>query len=257
VQTFPLLDSPTHPLTRAAGAPIFISGCNRGGTTILSRLLAAHPQCCNIGRGDFNEGLYIWRRRFPDRSRHRWAVWPWRVFIRKTEAAATPETVRFFRDAFDRASGPHGRLLEKTPANAVRVPFIDRLYPDCHFVHVLRDGRHTTASLIARRVWAGYAPHQWVGAHRTALADFRRLPETRVTLVRYEELLTEPERVLGRVAERCELDWDRTGRSAVLAAAHTLIRPPDDRWPRLSRSTRSYVLSVIAPLQRELGYPIE
>src|SRR5437773_9828347 len=57
------------------GAPVFISGCNRGGTTILAKLLGRHPDLCNIGEGHaFTEGQYIWRKRFPDTRRHRWAV---------------------------------------------------------------------------------------------------------------------------------------------------------------------------------------
>jgi len=162
------------------GPALFVSGCNRGGTSIVSQLLSAHPDVCSVGRGQFNEGQYIWRRRWRDWSRHRWALPPWRWYLRRDERAATPATLSFFREAFEEAMPFPGRMLEKTPANALRIPFINALFPDCYFIHVLRDGRHTTASLIARRVWPAVAPHQWVQAHRTALADLERIHADRV-----------------------------------------------------------------------------
>src|SRR5262249_7335315 len=68
---------PRAPVSRArVTAPIFLSGCNRGGTTLVTRLLATHPEVVDIGTGQFDEGQYIWRQKYPDWSRHRWAVPP-------------------------------------------------------------------------------------------------------------------------------------------------------------------------------------
>jgi hypothetical protein len=243
--------------SRHTGPPIFISGCNRGGTTIVSQILAAHPEVRNVGRGMFNEGQYIWRRRFHDYTRHRWAVWPWSITMRRTAADATPEVIEYLQEGFEAAMPSPGRMLEKSPSNAVRIPLIDRVYPECRFLHVLRDGRDTTASLIARRVWWPYAPHQWVGAHTTALGDLETLAFERVTLIRYEEMLAEPERVLRTVCRSLDLGWGEREREAVLGEARACLRPPDDRWARLDLIRKRYVLSVIEPLQKELGYPLE
>ncbi|MFN3649516.1 MAG: sulfotransferase family protein [Armatimonadota bacterium] len=251
----PLRDRPEAPCF--TGPPIFLSGCNRGGTTIMARLLSAHPEVRNVGRGQFCEGQYIWRRRFRDFSRHRWAIRPWLWHMRKTEEHATPELLEFFRREFLAALDGKGRMMEKTPANAVRIPFIDRLYPDCQFVHVIRDGRHTTASLIARRVLPPYAPHQWVGAHRTALADLARIAPERVTLVRYERLIQEPEQTLEEICRRTGLDWSESSRQQMLAAAAGSLENPASRWERFWPLQKRYILSVIGPLQAELGYPVE
>ncbi|HTE17038.1 MAG TPA: sulfotransferase, partial [Armatimonadota bacterium] len=242
---------------RFTGPPLFISGCNRGGTTILSQILASHPHVRNVGRGQFNEGRHVWRRGFRDWSRHRWAVPPWRWILRRTADYATPKRVAFFRNLFESAMPDEGRMLEKTPANAVRIPFIDRLYPDCYFIHVLRDGRHTTASLVARKVWWVYAPHQWVWAHRTALDDLTQLPAHRVVVIRYEELVEDPERVLREICQHCDLPWGHAERNAVTTAARSLLRPVECRWDRFSPGQKRYVLRVIRELQAELGYPVE
>jgi hypothetical protein len=242
---------------RFTGPPLFVTGCNRGGTTILTRCLSAHPEVQGVGRGECCEGQYLWRQRFPDWSRHRWAIRPWRWFLRRTDAHATPERIRFFRQEFHAAMQGDGRMLEKTPANALRIPFINRVYPDCYFIHVLRDGRHTTASLTARRVFPLLAPHQWVGAHQTALADLRRLPPERVVTARYEDLMEEPERVLREICVRCGLAWGETDERLVAASARASLRPVERRWERFPSWYKRHVLRIIGPLQRDLGYPVE
>lgn len=249
--------SPYPEYPKFAGPSIFISGCNRGGTTIAARLLAAHPEIANVGRGQFSEGQFIWRKKFPDWSRHRWALPPWYWYLRRTEHHASPQVVEFFRREFHQALSGYGRMLEKTPANAVRIPLIDRIFPDCHFVHVIRDGRHTTASLVARKVWLSLAPHQWVRAHRTALPDLRSLPQERVTFIRYEEMVCDPERVLGETCRRCGLRWDEPERNSVVKTAQSLLKTPECRWEAFSARQKEYVLSVIGDLQKELGYPVE
>jgi hypothetical protein len=239
-------------------APIFISGCNRGGTTITASLLGRHPEVCNVGAGHaFSEGQYVWRLKFPDPSHHRWAVEPWRSQMRKSEADATPALVEFFRYHFAAAVAGQGRLLEKTPANAVRIPFIDACFPGAYFVHIVRDGRDTVCSLLARKVAFKYAPLQWVGAHQTALADLERLSPERVTVVRYEEFLAEPARVLCEISRRCGLRVDDEVRALFAGIGASELRNPASRWPRLSPRQQRYAMDLIGDMQRRLGYPVE
>lgn len=147
--------------------------------------------------------------------------------------------------------------MEKTPANALRIPFINVVYPDCFFIHVIRDGRHTTASLIARRVQPAFAPHQWVQAHRTALTDLEAIPAERVCLVRYEELVADPSSTLRQVCHKCQLRWDELTVTCLQETARQRLVPVEDRWARLSPIVRGYSLRVIAELQRSLGYPLD
>ncbi len=249
--------SPYPEYPKFAGPSIFISGCNRGGTTIAARLLAAHPEIANVGRGEFSEGQYIWRKKYPDWSRHRWALPPWYWYLRRTEQQASPQVVEFFRREFHEALSGYGRMLEKTPANAVRIPLIDRIFPDCRFVHVIRDGRHTTASLVARKVWLSLAPHQWVRAHRTAIPDLHGLSGERVAFIRYEEMVSDPERVLRDTCLHIGLGWGEAERNAVVGNARSLLKTPECRWASFSARQKQYILSVIGELQKELGYPVE
>ncbi|MBI3912198.1 MAG: sulfotransferase [Armatimonadetes bacterium] len=247
-------DAPS--ISTGPGRPIFISGCNRGGTSILSLLLGHHPEVHNVGTGPFHEGQHIWRQRFPDRSRHRWAVQPWLSSIRKTAEDATPELITFFRRTFATACS-RGRILEKTPANAVRIPFINRLYPDCFIVHIARDGRHNVASLIARCVAPQDASRQWVGVHSTALPDLEALGKDRGLLVRYEDLLRTPMAVLMRICQHCELDDSPVSRAVLGEAIARHLEMPHNRWPALPLADRRRVLNLIGELQERMGYPVD
>lgn len=48
-------------------------------------------------------------------------------------------------------------LIEKTVASTLRVPFVDAVFPDARYVHLVRDGREVTESAI--RQWQ--APPNW------------------------------------------------------------------------------------------------
>src|SRR6202007_1022499 len=50
----------------------------------------------------------------------------------------------------DRGGHPaaHLRLLEKTPKNALRVPFLAAAFPDAIFVSLYRDPRETLSSML-------------------------------------------------------------------------------------------------------------
>jgi hypothetical protein len=56
--------------------------------------------------------------------------------------------VRLQSGAAQLRAGHAIRLLEKTPKNCLRIPFLQALFPDARFVFLRRDGRPTVSSLI-------------------------------------------------------------------------------------------------------------
>lgn len=117
--------------------PIVILGAARSGTTLLAQLLEAHPDLVL-----WLEAKYLWRYRQPPGDPDT-----------RAGGDATPEVKRYIRrrlKAFvDRGDGR--RLLEKTPSNCFRVPFVDAVLPGARYVHVIRDGRDVAVS--ARQIW--------------------------------------------------------------------------------------------------------
>lgn len=124
--------------------PIILIGAARSGTKFLRDVLAAQPGICAVPY-DVN---YVWRfgiaRDMDD------ALDP---------AALTDAKRAFIRRQLGRLSGagPGQAMLEKTVSNTLRVPFVDAVYPDARYIHLVRDGRDVTESAI--RQWT--APPDW------------------------------------------------------------------------------------------------
>jgi hypothetical protein len=47
-------------------------------------------------------------------------------------------------------AGEGNRLVEKTVANTLRLEYVKTIFPDCQFIHVIRDGRAVSASAMKR-----------------------------------------------------------------------------------------------------------
>ena len=116
--------------------PVFIIGIPRSGTTSTYRVLAAHPGLRSTGY----EGHDCWRR-FHHPRRSNWdSDWVGRGQVTDRE--------RSFVRRWWYARVGDGRFLDKTPDNAMRLPYLLDLFPDAHIVWVQRDPRPVLNSLI-------------------------------------------------------------------------------------------------------------
>lgn len=141
--------------------PIVVIGAPRSGTTILSRVLEAHPALALIG-----EPRIVWRYGNERKS----------DLLRPEDARG--EVVDYIRDRFTRETLAQGkrRFVEKSPQNSLRVGFVDRVFPDAKIVHILRDGRDSTLSIFDHwNRFSGGLPSRWV-KKRAREIDWRRAP---------------------------------------------------------------------------------
>lgn len=122
--------------------PVIIIGAGRSGTNALRDALTRLP---DMATWDCDEINPIWR--------HGNISWPNDEI---PAAAATPKIRLFIQNAFSklwRQSSKPTFVVEKTCANALRVPFIDAVLPNARFIHIIRDGGDVVAS--ARKRWQG------------------------------------------------------------------------------------------------------
>src|SRR6185295_1223407 len=152
--------------------PLLIVSPPRSGSTLLFETMEQAPGLFSIGTEshiaiesipDFHPGNRMWHSN------------------RLTAAeAATPAARRladgFYSELHDRDGlRPDGpvRMLEKTPKNALRIPFFAALWPDSAFIYLYRDVRQTLASMM--EAWASGRfvtyPHLpgWTGYHWSLL----------------------------------------------------------------------------------------
>ena len=120
--------------------PIFLVGATRSGTSFLARTLRCHRDV-----GMILEPRLTWRYGNDGKS----------DMLRPGDAR---DDVRaHIRTTFAQQIQDQGkrRLVEKTPHNAVRLGFVDRVFPDARFVHIMRHG--VDAVLSIRNFWRGSA----------------------------------------------------------------------------------------------------
>ena len=131
--------------------PVFIVSTPRSGSTLLFETLAQAPGLYSTGQeshwliedtADFDPAKRGWSSN--------------RLTADDARAEAVEDLSRgFYRDLRDRdGRPPQGpvRMLEKTPKNALRVPFFNTAFPDGLFVYLYRDVRQTLASMM--EAWA-------------------------------------------------------------------------------------------------------
>ena len=122
--------------------PVVIIGAGRSGTNALRDMLTRLPGFATWNCDEINP---IWR--------HGNIAW------HNDEIPAdraTPGVRRFIRGAFRKLWKQQDRpafVVEKTCANALRVPFVDACLPEAKYVHIVRSGVDVVAS--ARKRWQG------------------------------------------------------------------------------------------------------
>ena len=258
--------------------PIIIVGTGRCGSTVFHRLLATHPQMMWLS------GFAL---RYPDKpSWNRWAVsamgnpllrrifggsirpgeayrfWdrhafgfsePFRDLVRTDVSARVKRQIRSAVKPMLTPS--RNRLLIKI-TGWPRIGFLDEVFEDARFIHILRDGRAVASSLLHVNFWRGWhGPHGWRAGplspedHATwesydrsftALAglewriQMRAMEAARQAVdperfleVKYEEFCDRPLETCQRVLEFAELPRSTKFEREVRRAS---IRSTSNRW---------------------------
>ncbi|EMI56507.1 sulfotransferase family protein [Rhodopirellula sallentina] len=119
--------------------PVIIIGAGRSGTNMLRDILVRLP---GLETWPCDEINYIWR--------HGNRGYPTDQFSRDM---ATPRVADYIRRQFVKLARATNAttVVEKTCANSLRCGFIDQIFPDARFIHIVRDGRD--AALSANLRW--------------------------------------------------------------------------------------------------------
>lgn len=134
-------------VTTAPRPPIFILGVPRSGTTLLRTILDGHsaiaagPETPWLSGHQPRSLMGLW-------SALRDEPWGYCKSFNMPADVATDAARAFMAVLMDRYCLARGktRWAEKTPDNALYVPFLLNLFPDARFVHLVRDGLDTAMS---------------------------------------------------------------------------------------------------------------
>ena len=261
----------------AVEEPIFIVGAPRSGTSLLYAILSRSSQL----RHWPGESHEIWEADVHPATRG----WESNAL---SAADATAEVAARIRRSFFLVTGKKHRLLDKTPRNALRVPFVDAIFPDARYIYLRRDGRENVNSLINAWRTSRYKtyelpePHsipgvdprwwkfvlypgwrddgrsplevvcakQWIASNEHLLGARTSIPDERWIDIRYEDLVDRPEEEVGRLLDGLGLPYEPAIRTRAAATSTTPINAvtPPERG-KWRRENRAEI-EAIRPLIR-------
>jgi tetratricopeptide (TPR) repeat protein len=233
--------------------PVFVLGLPRSGTTLVDRILSAHPQIESLGelndwplaltglaRGDSKQDL-VSRSATLD-MRALGAAYLARVTGRRQHH-------RFF--------------IDKTPSNFLYIGLIAAALPNARVIHLVRDPMDNALGMYKALFRMGYPfSYDFADLARYMLAKDRLMQHWRTVLpgrvldVRYEDIVADQEGQTRRLLDHVGVDWDpacldfHANASPTATASAAQVRQPlyagaVGRWRRYERE--------LAPLAAMLG----
>jgi sulfotransferase family protein len=230
--------------------PIFLVGCPRSGTTLLSTMLHAHPRIAMPPETRFLLPAYRNRAAYGDlrqpenrrRLAHDLVADPGRFHELQLDRDDIVEKIVAGAPTIGSAAGTiwrefarsrgKARWGEKRPAYWRDMGMVLRLFPDAQIVHLVRDGRACVASLSKVHWWQHGtvgATSSWVLADRFLRSLGRKLPPDAYYRLRYEDLLADPR---GELARLCAFLGERFDDQMLdyAKAADDIVPGYKERW---------------------------
>ena len=267
--------------------PVFIIAAPRSGSTLLFETLAVSHDVATIG----GEG-HLLIESLPELQPGAPGVESNRLTAAHASddiaARVRAQILAQLQDARGQRVPPDARLrfLEKTPKNALRIPFFNHVFPDARFIVLWRDPRENLGSIIdawRSGSWKTYngldgfdgpwslllppgwralngrpveeiAAAQWDTTNRVVLDDLAWLPRERWTVVQYADLLSRPIDTVRRLCAFMDIPFDdalaqRTA-GPLPPARYTLTAPDPQKWRRHEVAIERVLPRLDSTLQR-------
>jgi Flp pilus assembly protein TadD len=231
-------------------APVFVIGQPRTGTTLVERILAAHPQV--HAAGELQQfGLAI-RRLDRDGANRKGGA---RLAADRVAHAANLDPAMLggaYLAACARQRGVRARFVDKLPGNFVHLALIRAALPNARIVHLVR-GPMDACFASFKQLFADAYPHSYdqreqarhFVRYHALMAHWRREFPGQFLDVRYEALVADPEAGTRRLLDHLGLPWHdacldfHRVEGAVKTASAVQVREPAHtrsvgRWRRFA-----------------------
>lgn len=206
--------------------PIFVTGADRSGTTLLYALLASHPDISMVRRsnmwrwfngnyGDLGDTGAL-ERCLSDLLRYQRIapLDPDEARIRREFADGPPTYGRLFALFHEHLAERRGkpRWGDKSLHTEYHADAILEAYPEARILHLVRDPRDRYASVVRRQEpgrakGVSAATGRWLASMRVAHRNVRRHPR-HYMVVRYETLAASPEPTMRAICRFIDAPYD-------------------------------------------------
>ncbi len=204
--------------------PVFIGGHPRSGTTLLGDLLGSHPFCICTPESQFKVSVYQRlgikdkesfdiNQTFEKIKKHwRYRIWALdEIMDFKKKVSSYEELILFLvKNYAIKNNKLEAKIwIDHTPSNIQFAGFLNYLFPEAKFIHIVRDGRAVAASQIpldwGPNTISGVA-YSWVEAIKQGLSA-EELLKDKIIKVKYEDLVSDTEIILKNLCDFLEINY--------------------------------------------------
>ena len=232
--------------------PLFVVGLPRSGTTLVDRILGAHPAATSRGESsDLAQAVVRAAGAARDKA----------DLVRRSAQADFAALGHAYCGTLQ--AGPHARVIDKTPGNFLYLGLIAAALPQARIVHLRRQPMDACYAMYKTLFRMAYPfsydlddlGRYWLG-YDALIAHWRSvLPADRLLEIDYEALVDDQDTVSRRLIAHAGLDWDdaclafERNPQPTLTASAAQVRQPIYRtsvglWRRYARE--------LAPLRTRL-----
>lgn len=255
------------PVVESPSAPAFLVGFPRSGTTLLDTFLLGQGRTHVLEETPIMEGIARTGGAF-DRL----------ADLNADEVLSLRQ--RYFADLARLAPAPDGTqlVIDKNPLALTRIPLIHRLFPDARIILAMRHPADVVLSCWMQNFKPTEAMASFLDLHSAALlydrvfafwAKCEQAFPLNVHLLRYEDMIADPQAALRPAIDFLGLEWDdgllahqRTAQArgrirtpSYAQVTERLYQSANGRWTRYRDQLRD-ILPILAPWADRYGYDL-
>jgi Tfp pilus assembly protein PilF len=190
--------------------PVFIVGMPRTGSTLVERIISAHPQANEAGEIPLLSDVI---RDIPNLTG---AATPYPDCVMTMTHADVDTLGRHYATRLTEYDPRASHITDKMLNNYMQIGLLSRILPHARVIHCRRDPLDTCLSILSRSFNPGMLPYQasleWLGHQYRQYERMMRhwatvLPETFIT-IQYEELVDNQEALSRTIIDSIGLPWD-------------------------------------------------
>jgi hypothetical protein len=235
----------------------FIVGCNNSGTSLLQHLLES---MANISTFAHEGQRYTRALKRAEKRGHERVWFEYVDELRMTQNDSQTCVPRLLHDWMRELTVPiHETILEKTTANAVRMEWLQTVFPRSYFIGLVRNGYAVTEGIRRK----GHKPvsrgaRHWNNVNRTLIEDSKNI--ARFMLVRYEDLVENPAGMAGSLCDFLDLHTDNIPQihnTVVSNQESRIVNMNAESFERLSRQDLAEIYTEASEMLDYFGYTPE